>query len=194
VNHSQDPDEADGDALLVLRVAEGDAAAYHELVARHAAPLRHFALRVTRDAADADDVVQETFLRLWQRAADYVPEARVTTWLHRIAHNSCVDRLRAKRRLEALDDESDAPPVSASQPRLLEAKRRAQALEEALALIPERQAAALTLVHLNGLSGAEAAEVLSVSEEALESLLSRGRRALKARLGVAAQPDVGESS
>jgi len=194
VNHSQDTDEANGDALLVLRVAEGDPAAYHDLVGRYAARLRHFALRMTRDGADADDVVQETFLRLWQRAADYTPQARVTTWLHRIAHNLCVDRLRARRRTEPLEDDQDAPPVSAQQPRLVDAKRRVEALDAALALLPERQAAALTLVHLNGLSGTEAAEVLSVSEEALESLLSRGRRALKARLGMSLHPDVGEPS
>jgi RNA polymerase sigma-70 factor (ECF subfamily) len=72
--------------------------------------------------------------------------------------------------------------VSAPQPVLLDEARRARALEVALATLPERQAAALTLVHLHGLSGAEASEVLGVGAEALESLLARGRRALKERL------------
>lgn len=194
MKRSQDTDEGRDDAVLVLRVAEGDAAAYRELVHRYAARLRQFALRLTRDGSDADDIVQETFLRLWQRAADYVPQARVTTWLHRITHNLCVDRLRARRRLEPLVDDADALPISAPQPHLVDAKRRAAALDAALAALPERQAAALTLVHLNGLSGAEAAEVLAVSEAAIESLLARARRSLKARLGMILQSEAGKSS
>ncbi|HEY3235167.1 MAG TPA: sigma-70 family RNA polymerase sigma factor, partial [Polyangiaceae bacterium] len=77
------------DEQLIQKVAGGDASAYRELVLRHGARLHHFALRVTGSAAEAEDVVQETFLRLWQRARDYSPRARVTTWLHRIALNLC---------------------------------------------------------------------------------------------------------
>jgi RNA polymerase sigma-70 factor (ECF subfamily) len=167
------------DEDLVERVAEGDPVAYRELVRRHAAPLRHFALRLLKSPAEAEDVVQETFLRLWQRASDYKPQAaRAKTWLYRIAHNLCIDRLRARKPLADLDSD-ELPPVSAPQGVLLDEKRRAERLEKALAGLPERQAAAVTLVHFEGLSGAEAAQVLDVSEGALESLLSRARRALK---------------
>ena len=173
----------DEDSALVLRVGEGDVGAYRELVARYAPQLLRFATRVLRDATEAEDVVQETFLRVWQHARDYTPQARVTTWLHRITHNLAVDRLRARGRLKPLPDEDeDAMPESARQPSLIDEKRRVLALDAALAELPERQAAALTLVHLHGLSGKEAAEVLGIGAEALESLLARARRALKAGL------------
>jgi RNA polymerase sigma-70 factor, ECF subfamily len=174
--------EPDDDAVLVLRVGEGDVSAYRELVRRYAPKLLRFSERLLRDGTEAEDVVQETCLRLWQHARDYSPEARVTTWLHRIAHNLAVDRLRARGRLKPLPDEDDMP-ISARQPSLIDEKRRALALEDALAALPERQAAAITLVHLHGLTGKEAAEVLGVGAEALESLLARARRTLKAELG-----------
>jgi RNA polymerase sigma-70 factor (ECF subfamily) len=175
VSHSQLTETRDEDAALVLRVGEGDVGAYRELVARYAPQLLRFATRVLRDATEAEDVVQETCLRLWQHAREYKPTARVTTWLHRITHNLAVDRLRARGRLKPL-------PESARQPSLIDEKRRVLALDAALAELPERQAAALTLVHLHGLSGKEAAEVLDIGAEALESLLARARRALKAGL------------
>jgi RNA polymerase sigma-70 factor (ECF subfamily) len=181
VSHSQPNEERDDDAALVLRVGEGDVGAYRELVTRYAPLLLRFATRLLRDEAEAEDIVQETCLRLWQHARDYTPRARVTTWLHRIAHNLAVDRLRARGRLKPIPDE-DAMPESARQTSLIEEKRRALALDAALAALPERQAAALTLVHLHGLSGKEAADVLGIGAEALESLLARGRRALKAGL------------
>lgn len=183
--HSQRPTEPDDDAELVLRVGEGDVSAYRELVQRHAPKLQRFGERLLRDSSEAEDVVQETFLRLWQRAGEYSPAARVTTWLHRIAHNLAVDRLRARGRATSLEEEE--LPVSAQQPVLLDEVRRARALEQALAALPARQAAAVTLVHLHGLTGAEASEVLGIGLEALESLLARGRRALKERLSNAAR-------
>jgi len=181
LTRSQHPEEPDDDALLVLRVGEGDVAAYRTLVDRYAAKLSRFAERLLRDKSEAEDVVQETFLRVWQHARDYSPKARVTTWLHRITHNLAVDRLRARGRLKPLPDEEDMPE-SARQPTLLDEKRRVLALEAALATLPERQATAIVLVHLHGLTGAEAAEVLGIGAEAVESLLARGRRALKAEL------------
>jgi len=159
VSHSQHPLEPDDDALLVLRVGEGDVTAYRELVRRYAVKLSRFAERLLRDATEAEDVVQETFLKLWQRAHEYEPKARVTTWLHRITHNLAVDRLRARGRLKPLPDEEEMP-ISARQATLLDEKRRVVALEAALSALPERQANAIVLVHLHGLTGAEAAEVL----------------------------------
>ncbi|HEX6277127.1 MAG TPA: sigma-70 family RNA polymerase sigma factor [Polyangiaceae bacterium] len=172
---------SDDDVDLVLRVGEGDARAYHELCSRHAARLRSFVMRLVKNDADADDVVQETFLRLWLRAGEYERRARVVTWLCQIAHNLAVDRLRATNRFRPLPDDEDMP-ISARQPRLLDEKHRAEALERAIAGLPERQAAAIELVHRQGLTGAEACEVLGVGSEALESLLSRARRTLKAEL------------
>jgi RNA polymerase sigma-70 factor, ECF subfamily len=192
VSHSQPSKELDEDAELVLRVGEGDVAAYRELVKRYAAKLARFAERLLRDSSEAEDVVQETFVKLWQHARDYSPKARVTTWLHRITHNLAVDRLRARGRTEQLPDD-DAMPISASQATLIDEKRRVIELDRALAALPERQATAIVLVHLHGLSGAEAGEVLGVGAEAVESLLARGRRALKAELAGGAKAARGAS-
>lgn len=171
-----------------MRVGEGDVPAYRELVRRHGKKLHHYAARLTKSPADAEDIVQETFLRLWQRASEYSPRARVTTWLHRIAHNLAVDRLRARGRWQALDEEEEAP-ISAPQARLIDDQRRAESLDAALNQLPERQRAALLLVHLHELSGKEAAQVLEISEDALESLLARARRTLKGKLAGSAKHD-----
>lgn len=186
--HSHDR-EIERDAALVLRVGEGDEPAYQELVRRYAAPLYNFAFRLTRSQAEAEDIVQETFMRLWLHAADYDSSGSPGAWLYRIARNLGIDRLRSRGRFTELDAELEvAAPASSTQAgALLDAKRGAEGLHRALADLPERQASALTLVHLHGLSGAEASHVLGVSIEALESLLSRGRRALKGLLAARAE-------
>src|SRR4051794_11915211 len=78
------------------RVAEGDADAFRVLAERHVGSITAHAKRMLRSASEAEDVAQETFLRLWKQAGGYRPEARLTTFLHRIVHNLCVDRLRAR--------------------------------------------------------------------------------------------------
>jgi RNA polymerase sigma-70 factor (ECF subfamily) len=110
-----------------------------------------------------------------------------------IAQNLAIDRLRTKNRLQPLLDDEEMP-MSARQPRLVDEKRRAEALERAIAGLPERQGAAIELVHRQGLTGAEACEVMGVGREALESLLARGRRALKAELKIWSKQEVGEHS
>ncbi len=117
--HPQEQEQTSS-ALLVARVGEGDQTAYRLLLARYGSRLYQYALRLTRSSAEAEDVVQETWLRVWLRAGEYQPTARVTTWLHRIAHNLAVDRLRARGRWNELDDEEPAP-ASTGQPQLLEA-------------------------------------------------------------------------
>jgi RNA polymerase sigma-70 factor (ECF subfamily) len=117
---------------------------------------------------------------LWKDAGRYEPKARVTTWLHRIAHNLCVDRLRGRR--EQPSDELDEERSSTEPGGLLDRKRLATDVGKALAELPERQRTAITLVHYQGLSNIEAASVLDVGVEALESLLSRGRRSLRDKL------------
>ncbi len=193
MSHSPGKEQPDNDALLVARVGEGDAEAYRELVRRNAGRLYHFALRLVRNSADAEDVVQESFLRLWLHATDYTAPVRVTTWLYSIAHNLALDRFRNRKHTEEFDDESELSQNAEPQPNLLEAKLDAEALHRALDGLPRRQAAALVLVHLNGLSGKEASNVLCVSESAMESLLARARRNLKARMGNLSSADSGDS-
>ena len=174
--------ESLSDLACVQRVGRGDQRAYRELVDRHLTAITRFALRTLGDRAEAEEVAQETFLRLWTAAADFEPEAQPKTWLYRIARNQCIDRIRKRRahgqEVELQDHEANEDRPSA----LLLRKQVAKQVGDALASLPERQREAITLVHYQGLTGAEACEVLSVSEEALESLLARGRRALREQL------------
>ena len=152
------------------------------LVDRHAAPLVATARRLLGSQADAEEVVQEVFLRVWTNAAKWQPgRASFATWMHRVAVNLCYDRLRRRREVtvEVMPDPADpaAPPDAA-----LDQATLARRLDAELQALPERQRAALVLCHYQGLSQNEAAEILEISVEALESLLSRGRRRLKEKL------------
>jgi RNA polymerase sigma-70 factor (ECF subfamily) len=172
----------DAEAALVARVADGDQAAYRQLLQHHLAPLSHYSRRMLADDAAADDVVQEVFLRLWTDARRYRPEkARLTTWLHRIAHNLCVDWHRREGRLEPLDDEAPAGRGDGPE-HALGADERAAGVRAAVAALPERQRSALVLCHYQGISNRDAAAIIGVSVDALESLLARARRTLRSQL------------
>jgi RNA polymerase sigma-70 factor (ECF subfamily) len=133
---------------------------------------------MTGDQAEAQDVAQETFLRLWSELDRWEPRARLSAWLHRVAHNLCIDRLRARRQIR-LGDETEAVDPQEGVAARLEQFQRSAALEHAFGVLPERQRAAVTLVYHQGLSNREAAEVLGVEIDALESLLARGRQGLR---------------
>lgn len=170
---------------LLARYAAGDRMAARVLVLRLSPRLLSYVSRLLRDRAEAEDVVQETLLRLWRIAPDWrAGEARVTTWLYRVATNLVTDRQRARqrRRVAALEDAPepvDAAPGVVAQ--LMEADRMA-ALEAALACLPDRQRQAVVLRHLEGLSNPEIATILEIGVEAVESLTARGKRALAAAL------------
>lgn len=169
----------DPDLDLVRRVGRGDGAACAALVDRHLPRIVALAGRMLGNRADAEEVAQEVFLRVWQQAARWRPgEAKFSTWLHRVAVNLCHDRLR-RRRETGLDAAGDPP--SGEPPPGTELQRRAVAarVERALAQLPERQRSAILLCHYQELGNIEAAAVLEVSVEALESLLARGRRRLR---------------
>jgi RNA polymerase sigma-70 factor (ECF subfamily) len=128
-------------------------------------------------------VVQETFLRLWSEARRFSPErARLTTWLHNIAHNLCIDVLRREKRLQPDENHDDAPADIASPGDVRDGERREALLRQAISALPERQRSALVLCHYQGLSNRQAAGILDVHVEALESLLARARRTLKKEL------------
>ena len=170
------------DLSCVQRVGRGDQRAYRTLVDRYLGGITRFARRLLSDQGAAEEVAQETFLRLWTEAQRFEPRATPKTWLYRIARNQCIDRLR-KRRSHGEEQELSEEAGSGDRPSgLFARKQAAERVEQALAGLPERQRAALTLVHYEGLSGAEACEVLDVSADALESLLARGRRSLREQL------------
>ncbi len=166
----------------MARVQQRDAAAFTVLLDRHLASLQRFLLRATGNPADADELAQETLLRVWRHARRWQSgRVKFSTWLFRIARNLAIDGYRRRRETspDGLDELSDDTPDAAT---VLEAARRAATLRQAVAALPERQRSALLLCHFDGLSNPDAAAVLQVSVEAVESLLARARRTLKATL------------
>ena len=168
----------------MARVVDSDKDAYATLVHRHLDAIHAFAYRLTLNTEDAADLAQETFLRVWHRAGRWRPgRVKFTTWLHRIARNLCIDahRRRAVRGDAAsVDVETlSSHAVADSAPADDELHR---ALTRALSDLPERQRSALLLCHRQGMSNRDAATVLGVSVDALESLLARARRTLRREL------------
>ena len=180
------PPAADSDDALVLRLAGGSGDAMAALSERHLASVFGCAWRILGDRAEAEDIAQETFVRLLRKAPAWQPDGpALRSWLLRVATNLCIDRRRVRARLVPMPDEVEdlAAPDRAGVEDDLAIRR---AVHRALRGLPERQRAALVLVHFHGLSGREAAGALGTSEEALESLLARARRRLRQVLA----PDV----
>lgn len=172
----------DSDDELLARVAVGDPAATRAMVARKLPRLLSLAGRLLGDAAEAEDVAQEAFLRIWKQASRWRPgEARFDTWLHRVALNLCYDRLRRRREL-AFADPPDRADDGPGPDRGLQAADTGRRVGAALQSLPDRQREAIVLCHYQELGNIEAAAAMGVSVEALESLLGRGRRALRAAL------------
>jgi RNA polymerase sigma factor (sigma-70 family) len=173
-----DPDEA-----LVARVGQGDPAAVRALVARKLPRLLALAGRILGEGAEAEDVAQETFLRAWKQAPTWNSgRARFDTWLHRVALNLCYDRLR-RRRETAMDSPPERADEGPAPDRGLEAADVGRRVAQAMRALPDRQREAIVLCHYQELGAAEASRSMGVSIEALESLLARGRRTLRAALG-----------
>ena len=163
------------------RVQHRDRDAFAVLVARHLDAIHTFNHRMTRNPEDAAELAQETFLRVWNSAATWRPNrVKFTTWLHRIARNLCIDAHRRQRASHEIDDNFAAEDGSA--PDGATASRLRLALDQALTDLPERQRTALVLCHRDGMTNRDAAAVLAVSVDALESLLARARRTLRLKL------------
>ncbi|WP_338065185.1 RNA polymerase sigma factor [Trinickia diaoshuihuensis] len=187
--------DADPDAELIARVGRDDASAVRQLVARKLPRVLALAARMLGDRMEAQDVAQETFVRVWKQAPHWrVGEARFDTWLHRVALNLCYDRLRTRR--ETVDESaavSSAASPADSQPyqalpaagepeAALEARQDGERVRAALAALPPRQREALVLTYYQELSNAQAASLMGLSVDALESLLVRARRGMRTQL------------
>ncbi len=180
------PSDADAipDSALLVAFANGDPTAARDLSGRLLPRVMGQAMRMLQDRAEAEDVAQEAMLRLWRIAPDWRQgEAQVSTWLYRVVANLCTDRLRRRRRggvgLDRIAEPADpAPGVVAA----MQTETRLRALSDALADLPDRQAQAVALRHLEGLSNPEIAAIMDISPRAVESLTARGKRALTASL------------
>lgn len=175
-------DAGPNDAVLLRRAASRDMAAFRILVDRHVSALVAIGRRMLRDDAEAEDVAQEAMLRLWQAAPELeLGPGGARPWLRRVVSNLCIDRIRSGRRTD-VTDEVPEQEVAPTQLDGLVAGDLADRVDAALKALPDRQRLALTLFHYEGLSQIEVGDILGVSDEAVESLLSRARRTLKTML------------
>lgn len=178
-------DRAEDDAKLMQCVAEGDTKAFNKLMQRHLSKTVRLAERMLGRSDVAEDIAQESFVRVWKNAAHFeAPEragAQFTTWLYKIVLNLVIDEKR-KRHFVAIDaapEEMDARPHAEDR---LQQKEQSIRVKKALAALPDRQRAAFILCFYEGFSNKEAAAMLKVSVKGIESLLVRARRQLREAL------------
>ncbi|HET8602181.1 MAG TPA: RNA polymerase sigma factor SigM [Segeticoccus sp.] len=168
------------DRELLAAHCAGDAEAFGELFRRHRDRMWAVALRTCRDREMAADAVQDGFVSAFRRADSFRGDAQVTTWLHRIVVNACLDRLRRVKPTVELPEREPADPRDATS-----GVEDALDVRQALDRLPEGQRLALVLVDMQGLSVAEAAAVLEVAEGTVKSRCARGRAAMAELLGLA---------
>lgn len=175
--------DADPDAALLARIGAGEPGAVRAMIARKLPRLLALATRLLGDAGEAEDVAQESFLRIWRQAAQWQSgTARFDTWLHRVVLNLCYDRLRRRRErpTEIFADRPDPDPLPDAQ---MEERDRAARVAQALQLLPDRQREALVLQYYQELSNADVADLMGIKVTAVESLLARARRSLRQHMG-----------
>jgi RNA polymerase sigma-70 factor (ECF subfamily) len=175
------PDPAASDAELMAAHRAGDGEAFGLLAARYGRELWGLALHMLRDPDDAADAVQEALVSAYRRAATYRGEASVRTWLHRIAVNACIDRIRHDRVRATVPWPDRDPPARRADPAAELATRLA--VDEALAALPVEQRVAVVLVDVQGCPVAEAAAILAVPAGTVKSRCARGRARLAVLLG-----------
>ncbi len=156
-------DKAAVDAAAVARVASGDAVALQELYERYGRVIYSFAYRLTHDATLAEECVQDVFVTLWRRAADFDPtRAKLTTWLFVVARNRAIELGRQKNRRPELRDDLEPVGRAPDPADLVTIADESQRVAEAMAELPEEQLAVLRLSYFDGLSHSEIAEVIGI--------------------------------
>jgi RNA polymerase sigma-70 factor, ECF subfamily len=168
------------DEELLAQVAQRDQFALRQLMDRHMERAIALAERIVGGNADADDIAQEAFLRVWSKAEIFDPSAgRFTTWMYRIVFNLALDRRRAMKVPVPIENVEDIPLNGPGQLDALVADEEGSTISRALTQLSARQRAAIALFHMDGLSCREAGDIMGLSESAFDSLLNRARKALK---------------
>jgi RNA polymerase sigma-70 factor (ECF subfamily) len=177
------------DAELLRAHADGDPYAFDALVRRHRDRLWAVALRTMRDPDEAADALQDALVSAFRAAGSFRAESAVTTWLHRIVVNACLDRIRRRkaRPVVALPEEGPGEPVERRD--AIAERDTAMVIEEALGALPVEQRSAITLVDLQGYSVADSAVILGVAEGTIKSRCARGRARLAILLGHLRNPN-----
>ena len=164
-------------------IADGDQRVYADAVRQHSRAIGFYAFRMLGNKDSAEDIAQETFLRLWTHADRWQSDkASVSTWLHRIAHNLCIDMMRKDRSTQHDEIDDEIPDQRQDIEQQQEQVERQHRLQAALLSLPERQRSAIVLTHYQGLGNQAVATIMDLSVDALESLLARSRRALRTLL------------
>jgi RNA polymerase sigma-70 factor, ECF subfamily len=177
------------DVELLRAHAGGDPRAFEELIHRHRDRLWAVALRTMREPEEAADALQDALISAFRAAGSFRGESAVTTWLHRIVVNACLDRIRRRqvRATVPLPEEGPGEPADARD-RVAE-RDTAMVVEEALGRLPVEQRAAIVLVDIEGYSVADTAAMLNVAEGTVKSRCARGRARLAILLGHLRNPD-----
>ena len=162
------------DAILAQRAADGDSAAFEVLVRRHGPYLRAFAIRLTGSAADADDVVQDALITVWNQLGTLEDPSKVRSWMASILSRKATDILRSRRPSDELDEELPDDGESAPETRAL-ASSRMEALSAVLAALPEGQRQCWVLKEMGGYSYDEIAERLEMTTVTVRGKLARAR-------------------
>ncbi len=181
----------------MLDVKAGDEASFELLLHRYRRPLVNFVFRMVRNQEQAEDLAQEVFLRVYRAREDYVPSAKFTTWLFRIATNLALNSLRDNRNqrmeisldapINASDEDGDERLLDVAEKHpnieqhLVEDARR-KMIKHAIDKLPEKQRAAVLLHKYQELDYGEIAKILNCSESALKSLLFRAYETLRVEL------------
>ena len=186
--------ELDPDAALMLRVKQGDAGAFAELVDKYKQPVMNVAYRMLRDATEAEDLAQNVFVQVYKSAHRYQVSSKFSTWLFTIARNLCLNEIRRRSRhpassLDAPHPDQDDQPLhqfedlkTSSPPDSLLQGELAEKIGVVLAELPDNQRLAILLCRQEELSYEEIAKVLGCSVSATKSLIHRGRETLKQKL------------
>ena len=169
------------DEELMVRVQSANHEAFSVLISRHTRMFYAAAYRMYPYQDEAEDIVQESFLKLWQRPEIWRADrnAKFTTWFYRVVTNLAIDYARKKKNTKGSDVLDRITDKSAGQQDIVEADEQQKILERAIAQLPERQRVALNLCFYEDLSNKEAAEIMDVGVKALESLLMRAKAGLK---------------
>ncbi|GDY30921.1 RNA polymerase sigma factor SigM [Gandjariella thermophila] len=180
---------ASSDADLIAAHAAGDPNAFTELVRRHRDRMWAVAMRTLRDPEEAADALQEAFISAYRAAASFRAESQVTTWLHRIVVNACLDRMRRRQARPTVPLPEEGPGEPAA-PRDVMAERETHlVVQQALDTLPAEQRLPIVLVDVEGYSVAEAAEILGIAQGTVKSRCARGRTRLAKVLGHLRNPD-----
>lgn len=185
-------DSRDDDELLEL-TATGNRDAFQTLMERHVKSMLVLAQRVSGNSDDAEELVQDAFLKVWTQAPKWRRDgaAQFSTWLYRVVLNGCLDR-RRRPVWTGLDEAAELADTAPGAAHHLAQRQNRAILQDAMAVIPDRQRAALFLHYFSEISAPQAAQVLDITVPAMEALLIRGKRALKKELIRRGVSDLGD--